>query len=114
MKGKAVFAIFNTRTYGYEPIARLLMHQPGLTKALTWGAVVMEATFPLALIAGYPGCLVFCRMGDFVSFDDECRGDGFEFISRGVHCYIPRRYLLCCYDAALLALGLKRECPIEI
>jgi hypothetical protein len=63
MKGKAVFAIFNTRTYGYEPIARLLMHQPGLTKALTWGAVVMEATFPLALIAGYPGCLVFCRMG---------------------------------------------------
>jgi hypothetical protein len=61
--GNAVFAIFNTRTYGYEPIARFLISQPELTKAMTWGAVCMESAFPLALVAGYPGCLLFIGWG---------------------------------------------------
>jgi hypothetical protein len=61
--GKVVFGIFNTRTYGYEPIARILLNQEGLTKALTWGAVAMECSFPLALLAGFPGCLVFVAWG---------------------------------------------------
>lgn len=61
--GKAVFAIFNTRTYGYEPIARFLLRRPRITKALTWGAVIMECAFTLALIAGYPGCLIFIAWG---------------------------------------------------
>jgi hypothetical protein len=62
-EGKAVFAIFNTRTYGYEPIARFLIHREAMTKALTWTAVLMEAAFPLALLAGYPGCLLFIGWG---------------------------------------------------
>jgi hypothetical protein len=61
--GKAVFAIFNTRTYGYEPIARFLLRRPRITKALTWGAVTMECAFTLAIIAGYPGCLIFVAWG---------------------------------------------------
>jgi hypothetical protein len=61
--GKAVFAIFNTRTYGYEPIARFLLRRPRITKALTWGAVIMECAFTLALIAGFPGCLIFIAWG---------------------------------------------------
>ncbi|MGH9584743.1 MAG: hypothetical protein ACRD4O_17620 [Bryobacteraceae bacterium] len=61
--GKAVFAIFNTRTYGYEPIARFLLARPRTTKTLTWAAVVMESAFCLALIAGYPGCLLFIAWG---------------------------------------------------
>lgn len=61
--GKAVFGIFNTRTYGYEPVARFLMHRPGITNGLTWGAVVMECSFPLALVVGFPGCLVFVAWG---------------------------------------------------
>lgn len=61
--GKAVFAIFNTRTYGYEPIARFLLRRPRITKALTWGAVIMESAFTFALIAGYPGCLIFIAWG---------------------------------------------------
>jgi hypothetical protein len=61
--GKAVFAIFNTRTYGYEPIARFLLRRPRMTKVLTWGAVIMESAFALAFIAGYPGCLIFIAWG---------------------------------------------------
>lgn len=61
--GRAVFAIFNTRTYGYEPIARVLLDQEFMTKALTWGAVFMECSFTLALVAGYPGCLIFIAWG---------------------------------------------------
>jgi len=61
--GRVVFGIFNTRTYGYEPIARFLLHQPGITKALTWGAVAMECSFPLTLFIGFPACLVFVAWG---------------------------------------------------
>jgi hypothetical protein len=62
-RGEVVFGIFNTRTYGYEPIARILLDQQLLTHALTWGAVVMECSFPLVLFAGFPGCLVFIAWG---------------------------------------------------
>lgn len=61
--GKVVFGIFNTRTYGYEPVARILLRQESLTKALTWGAVIMECSFPLAILVGYPACLVFIAWG---------------------------------------------------
>jgi hypothetical protein len=61
--GNAVFAIFNTRTYGFEPIARFLLYRPRITKALTWGAVIMECGFTLVLVAGYPGCLIFIAWG---------------------------------------------------
>jgi hypothetical protein len=64
--GKVVFGIFNTRTYGYEPMARILLNQEALNKALTWGAFTMECSFPLVLFAGFPGCLVFVAWG--VSF----------------------------------------------
>jgi hypothetical protein len=58
-----VFGIFNTRTYGYEPVARFLLNRPAISRALTWGAVVMECSFPLALIVGFPGCLIFVAWG---------------------------------------------------
>ena len=61
--GNVVFGIFNTRTYGYEPIARCLLYRPGLEKVLRWGAVAMECSFGLAPFAGFPGCLVFITWG---------------------------------------------------
>jgi hypothetical protein len=61
--GDVVFAIFNTRTYGYEPVARFLYQKTTLTKLLTWGAVFMECIFPLALFLGFPGCLVLIAWG---------------------------------------------------
>lgn len=61
--GDVVFAIFNTRTYGYEPVARFLYGRPGITRISTWGAVVMETIFPLALLLGFPGCLIFIAWG---------------------------------------------------
>lgn len=61
--GDVVFRIFNTRTYGYAPVARFLYARPGLTRMLTWAAVVMECIFPLALLLGFPGCLVLIGWG---------------------------------------------------
>ena len=58
-----VFEIFNTRTYGYEPAARFLLDRPQISKALTWEAVVMECSFPIALVADFPGCLPFFTWG---------------------------------------------------
>lgn len=61
--GAAVFAVFNTRSYGYEPVAHFLYRRPRATKFLTWSAVAMECIFPLVLFVGYPGCLVFIAWG---------------------------------------------------
>jgi hypothetical protein len=61
--GHVVFGIFNTRTYGYEPVARFLLHRPALERTLCWGAVVMECSFVLAVVAGFPGCLIFLAWG---------------------------------------------------
>ncbi len=61
--GKVLFAIFNTRTYGYEPAARLLMKKPGVTGVLGRGAVLMECVFPVSVLVGFPGCLLFIAWG---------------------------------------------------
>jgi hypothetical protein len=58
-----LFGIFNTRTYGYEPVARFLLDRPTLAKVFSWGAVAMECSFALSLLAGFPGCLVFLAWG---------------------------------------------------
>lgn len=62
-EGTVVFAIFNTRTYGYAPAARLLHDRPTVTRAATYGAVAMECAFPLVLFVGWPVCLVFIAWG---------------------------------------------------
>lgn len=61
--GKVVFGIFNTRTYGYEPAARLLLNRPALTRVLGMGAVFMECAFPFCLLMGFPECLMFIAWG---------------------------------------------------
>jgi hypothetical protein len=61
--GKVVFAIFNTRTYGYEPAARWLIHSPTTTRVLGLGAVYMECVFPISILVGFPVCLLFIAWG---------------------------------------------------
>jgi hypothetical protein len=61
--GGVVFAIFNTRTYGYEPAARFLYSHPSIAKAATYGAVTMECAFPLVLVVGWPFLVVFVAWG---------------------------------------------------
>lgn len=61
--GKVVFAIFNTRTYGYEPAARWLHNSPGTTRVLGSGAVFMECIFPISILVGFPACLLFIAWG---------------------------------------------------
>ncbi len=62
-RGDAVFGIFNTRTYGHQGVAEFLYNRQGMTRFLTWGVVAGEVVFPLALVVGYPYCLVFLVLG---------------------------------------------------
>jgi hypothetical protein len=62
-KGANVFRIFNTRTYGYEPVARSLRGRPRLTRFLDWSAFIVEMAFPLSLLVGFPGVLLFVAWG---------------------------------------------------
>lgn len=59
----AVYLIFNTATYGSKPIAGYLQNRQMAITFLTWSTVAVEVTFPLVLITGYPGMIVFLGWG---------------------------------------------------
>lgn len=59
----AVYLIFNTATYGSRPIAGYLQNKQLAIKLLTWSTVAVEAAFPLVLMTGYPGMIVFLGWG---------------------------------------------------
>jgi hypothetical protein len=61
--GNTVFRIFNTRTYGYEPAARLLLGRPRLTRVVDWSAFTIEMLFPIGLVAGLPVLILFLLWG---------------------------------------------------
>lgn len=62
-RGNTVFRIFNTRTYGYEPAARMLLGRPRLTRVVDWSAFTVEMLFPLGLVAGLPVLVLFLVWG---------------------------------------------------
>lgn len=62
-KGDAIFIIVNTRLFGHERAARFLARRINIAKVLCWGAIFAELSFPLILLAGYPGCLIFFAWG---------------------------------------------------
>ena len=62
-KPNAVFLIFNTATYGSKPIAQYLEGKQGAITFLTWSTVAVEVMFPLVLVTGYPGMVLFLGWG---------------------------------------------------
>jgi hypothetical protein len=58
-----VFRIFNTRTYGYEPVARALLHRPRLMKLVDWSAFTIEMLFPVGIVVGLPAVILFLVWG---------------------------------------------------
>jgi hypothetical protein len=62
-RGGSVYAIFNTRTYGWEPAARLLRGRRRLNRIIDWSAFGVELAFPVALFVGYPLVLIFLAWG---------------------------------------------------
>ncbi|SNS20880.1 hypothetical protein SAMN06893096_102511 [Geodermatophilus pulveris] len=58
-----IFRIFNTQTYGYEPVARFLRNRARLTWSLGWSAFLVEMAFPLALVVGFPLVVLFVLWG---------------------------------------------------
>lgn len=61
--GKAVAAIFGTRSYGHPGVAAFLQRQPAFAAVLTWSVVAVETLFPLALILPAPYVHIFLLWG---------------------------------------------------
>jgi hypothetical protein len=49
--GAALWTILSMEQTGHPPVGRWLSQRPGWSRALSWGTIVWEATFPLVLIA---------------------------------------------------------------
>ena len=61
--GEAVRRIFSTRTYGASAVAHVLQRSDGVAVALAWLVIIFECTFPLALVLGKQGFVVFAALG---------------------------------------------------
>jgi hypothetical protein len=61
--GEAVRRIFGTRTYGSIRSAALVSDRDGLCLALSWMVMLFECSFPLALVSGETGFMVFAVIG---------------------------------------------------
>lgn len=48
--GTAVFEIFDTASYGHEPVARYLLRYPAISWFLSWSVISFELLFPLGLV----------------------------------------------------------------
>jgi hypothetical protein len=62
-QGQVTQRVFNTRTYGFEPAARLLIGRQVTARALDWTAIAAETLFPLSLVCGFPFVFVFLAWG---------------------------------------------------
>lgn len=67
-RGEATYRVFNTRTYGFEPVARVLRNHRRLARLLDWAAIAAETAFPLGLLVGFPFVLVFIFWGALFHF----------------------------------------------
>jgi hypothetical protein len=61
--GDVSHRVFNTRTYGIEPVARVLKDRRHLARFLDWAAITAEMLFPLCLVCGFPIVFVFLAWG---------------------------------------------------
>lgn len=61
--GSALFLIFNTESYGHPAAARFLSVHTTVAKVMTWSVVLVECTFPLAILAGPKVCLLYLAWG---------------------------------------------------
>jgi len=62
-KGGVTQRVFNTRTYGHEAAARLIMAHTQIGRSLDWVAIGAETLFPLCLVAGFPLVFAFLAWG---------------------------------------------------
>lgn len=61
--GEAVRRIFSTRTYGSQTAADLVGDRRSVCVTLSWLVIAFECSFPLALLFGTPGFVVFAVLG---------------------------------------------------
>ncbi len=66
--GIAVFAIFNTKTYGFKPIAIFLNRYPFVSKFLSWAVIIFELAFPIVLILPLEYALILLVIGVIFHF----------------------------------------------
>jgi hypothetical protein len=61
--GSALFLIFNTESYGLPAAAKFLARHVTIAKAMAWSVVIIECTFPLAILGGPRVCLFYLAWG---------------------------------------------------
>jgi hypothetical protein len=61
--GEAIFRVFNTGTYGLQPVAAVLEGRRWLKLLLCWSVIIMETLFPLVLVLPSPWAWVFLGWG---------------------------------------------------
>jgi hypothetical protein len=64
--GAAVLLVFNTGSYGDESAGAFLTRYPAVARAMTWGTVVFEVTFPACLLL--PPRMMWLILGCGVAF----------------------------------------------
>ena len=61
--GQALTFITRHSIWGSAALFRELKRHPELARLMTWGTLLMETTFPLVLLLGYPWCWLFLGWG---------------------------------------------------
>ncbi len=61
--GEAAYRIFNTGTYGMQPVAALMQDRRWLKMAACWSVIGMETLFPLVLVLPAPWIWIFLGWG---------------------------------------------------
>src|ERR1700682_5388250 len=56
LNGSALFLIFNTASYGLASVADFLSRHPAVASVMTWSVMVVECSFPLAILGGPKFC----------------------------------------------------------
>jgi hypothetical protein len=62
-EGTAVFQVLNTASFGRRGVARLLANVPWAARLLSWSVIAFESAFPLAVVTGRHGALLFLAGG---------------------------------------------------
>jgi hypothetical protein len=61
--GRGLLGVLSTRTYGSPRLSAYLARRPGQALAAAWSVIAFESLFPLAILAGPKGALVFLGIG---------------------------------------------------
>lgn len=61
--GTLVMRALSDGAHRFEPIGNILARRPGLACGVSWGVILLELLFPLAVLVPHPGFWIFAALG---------------------------------------------------